>query len=189
MIQNIIKLTGIKEHIINEIGVSKLFNNTEQLKLHKNITKVQYNKILMLKETIQQYLEFITLHENTLIDSSITAGEYLIKYFKTLHDKERFVMLCLNGRNEIISTKEVFIGTINECAVYIREIIKIALFENAQSVIICHNHPAGSLNPSSADIAVHKQVKDALEKVKITYTDNMIVTMNCYISFMEKGIF
>ena len=187
MIDKIVKFTGIKKEIINEIGVYSLFNNTVQLKLHK-VTDIQYNKLCMLKELIQDYLECSVINEKIKGNSSTKIGEYLIKYFKTKHDKEHFVMICLNAHNEIISTKVLGVGNVDTCVIYNREVIKTALFENATSVILAHNHPAGSLTPSQNDLALHKKLKQSFMAVNIKLVDNMIITLGAYLSFGEKGM-
>jgi len=184
----IVTLTGIKKEIINEIGIYNFFNNTEQLKLHK-VTDIQYNKAIQLKELIQGYLESSTLQEKIIGSSSRESGEYLVKYFKTLHDKEYFVMVCLNTSNEITAIKVLASGSIAECIIHRRELIKIALFENACNVILAHNHPAGKLKPSNNDLQLHEDMKQALKTVSIGYIDNMIITFDKYYSFVEQGLF
>ena len=82
----------------------------------------------------------------------------------------------------------MFEGTINECHVYNREIIKHCLNNNANSVILSHNHPANSLKPSQADLDVTKKIKIALDTVQIKIMDHIISTANKeYMSFAEKG--
>ena len=97
-------------------------------------------------------------------------------------------MICLNAHNEIISTKVLGVGNVDTCVIYNREVIKTALFENATSVILAHNHPAGSLTPSQNDLELHEKIKKAFHAVNIKYVDNMIITLGAYLSFGEKGM-
>jgi DNA repair protein RadC len=78
-------------------------------------------------------------------------------------------------------------GTINEAPVYPRLIVETALRHQANSIIISHNHPGGSLNPSNADIEVTKRISSAVEAISIKVVDHIIVAGEHYYSFAENG--
>ncbi len=94
--------------------------------------------------------------------------------------------MFLNNQNQVLAFKELFHGTINETAIYPREVVKQALSLNAAAIIFVHNHPSGDPEPSQAD--KHITLKYALELVDIRVLDHFIVAGSKSISFAERGL-
>ncbi|WP_231724656.1 JAB domain-containing protein [Leptotrichia sp. oral taxon 847] len=103
-------------------------------------------------------------------------------------DVEVFKVLFLNSQNELLKEEELFFGTLDRSTIYIRELIKKILNYNAKSIIIVHNHPAGSLKPSNADIFLTKKIKELFDKIEIQLLDHLIISERGYFSFLEGGI-
>lgn len=103
-------------------------------------------------------------------------------------EHEVFCVLFLNNQNQVLQFDEVFSGTVNETPVYPREIVKRALYHNAASVILVHNHPSGETEPSSADMNVTSRLQKALKLIDIEVLDHMIVAGSKITSFAERGI-
>ena len=101
---------------------------------------------------------------------------------------EAFYMCCLNSQNQLNYAALVHEGTINEAPVYPRIIVETALRYQANSVILAHNHPGGSLRPSSADIEVTRKISEALKTISVKVVDHIIVSGNDYYSFAENGL-
>jgi len=125
--------------------------------------------------------------EKPVITSSFKAGNYAITLF-TGRTYEVFYVLCLDSQNRVNYAALVHEGTINEAPVYPRLIVETALRHQANSVILAHNHPGGSLQPSKADIDVTKKIIAALEPISIKVMDHIIVAGDKYFSFAEKGL-
>lgn len=106
-------------------------------------------------------------------------------------DREVFLVMCLNTKNEVIAVHRAHVGSINASIVHPREVLKSAILNNAASIIISHNHPSGNPTPSSEDIDVTERLAKACEIVGIDLLDHLIVTPNeyKYVSFKEKGYF
>jgi DNA repair protein RadC len=100
---------------------------------------------------------------------------------------ECFVVLFLDVKNRLIASEELFRGTLTQASVYPREVVKAALAHNAASVILSHNHPSGTPEPSAADHALTKTLKQALELVDIRVLDHFIVAGKQVYSFAEHG--
>lgn len=106
-----------------------------------------------------------------------------------LRDTQECVRLVsLNTKNYVISTKEVFKGSINTSIVHPREIFREAISVGAVSVILCHNHPSGDPTPSMEDINITKRVKSCGDIIGIELLDHVILGRNKFISLKEKGI-
>lgn len=101
--------------------------------------------------------------------------------------QEFFCTITLNGNGEAISTRVVTIGLLNHTLVHPREVFRDAIIDCAASVILCHNHPSGSLEPSTQDIAIITQLRDAGALIGIQVLDHIIVTKEYHVSMKEKG--
>ena len=97
-------------------------------------------------------------------------------------------MLFLDVKNRLIACEELFRGTLTRTSVHAREIVKAALAHNAAGVILAHNHPSGSCEPSSSDQALTRMLKDALELVEVRVLDHFVVTADETYSFAENGL-
>lgn len=102
---------------------------------------------------------------------------------------EVFVALWLDAQNRLISTEELFRGTLTQTSVYPREVVKRALANNAGAVILAHNHPSGLTDPSSADIALTSTLKQALALIEVKVLDHFVVVSGITpLSFAERGL-
>jgi len=108
----------------------------------------------------------------------------------TLSGKERevFCMLCLDAQHRVISTAELFQGTLTQTSVYPREVVKHALAQNAAAVIFAHNHPSGVAEPSHADEMLTRSLKSALALVDVQVLDHFIIAGAQTMSFAERGL-
>lgn len=100
---------------------------------------------------------------------------------------ESFAVLFLDIKNRLILSEELFRGTLSHASVYPREVVKAALRHNAASVILAHNHPSGSCEPSQADLTLTQTLKQALALVDIRILDHFIVANPHVYSFAEHG--
>ena len=96
--------------------------------------------------------------------------------------------LLLDTKNRIISKELISKGTINQSIVHPREVFKSAIKKGANSIILVHNHPSGSLIPSNADIEVTKRLDKVGDLVGIQVLDHIIVSSNDSLS-MRKGMY
>jgi DNA repair protein RadC len=86
-----------------------------------------------------------------------------------------FAGLFLDNRHRAIAFEELFRGTLDGAEVYPREVLKRCLAHNAAALIVGHNHPSGSCEPSAADRAVTLRLRDALAMVEIRLLDHFVV--------------
>lgn len=101
---------------------------------------------------------------------------------------EVFVVLYLDAQHRVLSSDELFRGTLTQTSVYPREVVKAALAANAAAVIFAHNHPSGVAQPSQADELLTRQLKEALSLVEVRVLDHFIVAGNQTLSFAERGL-
>lgn len=104
-------------------------------------------------------------------------------------DHEIFGALWLDAKNRLITWEELFRGTLTQASVYPREVVKRALAHNAAAVLLCHNHPSGVAEPSSADEMLTQTLKAALALVEVRVLDHFIVAGTAPpLSFAERGL-
>jgi DNA repair protein RadC len=102
--------------------------------------------------------------------------------------QEHFICITLNGANEVLHTRTITMGLLNHSLVHPREVFADAITDRAASIICVHNHPSGTLDPSSQDIAITRQLADAGTLVGIRLLDHVIVTNSGWLSMKEKGL-
>jgi len=102
--------------------------------------------------------------------------------------KEQFNVMYLNSRNEITNDEVLFNGTVNQAAVFPREIMKSAIKYDASGIIIAHNHPSGNPEPSQSDIKITDQIDNASKLLDITLLDHIIIAGDKYTSFVERRL-
>ena len=96
--------------------------------------------------------------------------------------------MFLDAQHRLISTNELFRGTLTQTSVYPREVVKAALRANAAAVIFSHNHPSGVAEPSQSDKLLTEALKSALSLVDVRVLDHFIVAGTSIISFAERGL-
>jgi len=101
---------------------------------------------------------------------------------------EVFAVVFLDAQHRVIETLEMFRGTLTQTSVYPREVVIEALSRHAASVLLCHNHPSGSAEPSRADEMLTHTLKQALALVDVRVLDHFIVTRSAVLSFAERGL-
>ena len=128
-----------------------------------------------------------TPFEKTIVNASHDIAAYLQS---TLQDyrHEVFAVIFLNRANKIKHFEIVSEGGITGTVADPRIILRKALDEDAVSIILCHNHPSGSLKPSRADEELTSKIKEASKYFDIRVLDHIIVSENGYYSFADEGI-
>lgn len=103
-------------------------------------------------------------------------------------EHEVFGILFLDVKNKLIADEIMFRGTLSHTAVYPREVVKMALKYNANSIVIYHNHPSGAPDPSPGDNILTTSLKSVLGQISVNVIDHIIIAGHHYFSYAEKGI-
>lgn len=188
-IKSINCLTGIPESKLKKYAAeNNLFNVLE----HPNTiepNKQQLVKIEFLNEFIATY-RLLKLQENEsqiVFNSPRVAGEYFASLLGGIKDKEKFMAVFLDTSNHIIETRTFSEGSIGEAPIYPRMILKAALDCDCRSLIVAHNHPGGSLEPSIQDRDTTERLISIFAPLQISLLDHIIVANAQYRSMAEHG--
>ena len=121
----------------------------------------------------------------------VMSSPMIVKNFliaKLRHrSSEGFEVLYCDNQNNLIASETLFEGTIDSCAVYTREVVRQCLYHGAAAVLFAHNHPTNNTNPSPADHAITKRLKEALALLDIRVLDHIIVSKVDTYSMAEHG--
>uniref|UniRef100_A0A6M3LSS0 Putative DNA repair protein n=1 Tax=viral metagenome TaxID=1070528 RepID=A0A6M3LSS0_9ZZZZ len=103
------------------------------------------------------------------------------------YDRERLKVLHLDTKNRVLAVENISTGSVDAALVHPREAVKGAVLSNATSVVIVHNHPSGSTDPSGEDILVAQALVNAFSLMKINVLDFVIVGKDALYSFKDVG--
>jgi len=120
------------------------------------------------------------------VRSPQAVTDYLTASLRDLK-REVFKVIFLDKALKILGEKDMFFGTVDEAAVHPREVVREALFQNASSLVLVHNHPSGKVEPSREDYEITQKIKSACQTVSIRILDHIIVGENQYFSFSERS--
>lgn len=126
-------------------------------------------------------------YENPFIKTAKDAFLAAKPYVKN-EKRELFLTLMLNVRSQLISVEIISIGILTATLVHPREVFSPAIQKKAHSIIVIHNHPSSYLKPSTEDLCVTKQLKDASQVMDIPLIDHLIISEENYFSFRENGL-
>lgn len=121
----------------------------------------------------------------------VFASPQAVKHFVQMHLAHRphevFAVLFLDSQNRLIAMEEMFRGTLSQTSVYPREVALRALHHHAAALILAHNHPSGSVQPSPADQALTRSLQSALALLDVRVLDHVIVAQGATLSMAEEG--
>lgn len=131
--------------------------------------------------------ESSVLYPNRKINSPEDAAK-LLEEFLADADREHFVAIYLNIKNEPTAIHTVSIGTLNSAQVHAREVFKGAMLANAAAIIIGHNHPSGDPTPSKEDTKITDALVDIGRIIGIEIIDHIIIGHGRFVSLKAKGM-
>jgi len=156
------------------------------------------NEMYVTESTFEQENQLIAevkhlLYVRLQTRDQVFTSPYATRDYLCLQLSERqqkvFCYLFLDSQRRLIEYQELFVGTINGCSVYPREVVKAALKVNAAAVIFAHNHLSGVAEPSVADQRITERLKSALALLDILTLDHFVIGDNTAVSFAERGLF
>lgn len=147
----------------------------------KNVLPLKF-----VHEVARRYLRR-RIEQREYISSAREVYEYLAHELAH-RSREIFKVLFLDSRGRILAVEELFRGTLNESAVYPREVLSKALDYKAVSLVLVHNHPSGDPSPSSEDISLTRRLLLGAEVLGLQILDHVIIGREGYFSFAEEGL-
>jgi len=157
------------------------------LKELQSVRGVGFTKAIQLKacfELAKRLFETEIEHQQVIYTQDVV--NMMLPELK-FEKQEKLYILLLGPRNYLISKKLVAIGGIDYNTFKLKEVMHIAVKENASSLILVHNHPSGDPSPSKQDVEITKRLTDAGKIIGISVRDHIIIGDGKYISLRETG--
>jgi DNA repair protein RadC len=169
-------------HNLHELG--KL--NCDELKRFRGIGQAKAVTLIAAMELGRRRNQSEAL-EYEQIRGSKDVANYLRPEIGDLSHEE-FWVVFLNRQNKVIDKKKLSQGGMTGTVIDVRLVLKFALEKHATSLIFCHNHPSGNLDPSDADKKITRQLKEAAALMEIPVIDHLIITQSGFYSFADEGM-
>lgn len=186
--------TGSKSHNVFDLSSAILMNSGGFSGLVKSgIREIAGHRGIGIKKAIRIHAAFEMgkrALSSPLQHKTISCPESVWKLLLpsiACQQKEIFWVLVLNNKNQMLMKSAVSVGTISEALVHPREVFYHAIREGGSSIIIAHNHPSGSVEPSKEDIHATKRIADAGKLLGIPLLDHVILSDTRYYSLKEGG--
>lgn len=192
----IILRAGIPGHPITEIAKELMKQNDNKfLNLQRmtdqeltdipGVGPVKVLELRVIMEVMSRYHNE-TIGERPIIRNSRDIYMYF-KYINANLPHEEMWALFLDNSNHVIGKMRSSIGSATATIHDPKKILKAALVRNAQSVILCHNHPSGVLKPSVPDMTITDNFSKACKAVELRFLDHLIVSTEGFYSFHDEG--
>jgi DNA repair protein RadC len=183
-----VSVLQLAQHMLDSFGgIAPLLQaGPQELKRIKGLGPAKRAELAAVLEMARRSLkqEFT---ERTLFDAPGKVKDYLRMHLAG-REHEVFAVLFLDAQNRLIVLEEMFRGTLTQTSVYPREVVKRALQQQAAAVILAHNHPSGTAEPSRADEFLTQTLKSALALIDVRVLDHLVVGQSNVVSLAERGV-
>ena len=193
---SIIFRTGIRDLSVKDVSINVL-SSIESINDLANISVDELASIkgvgLVKAITLLASLELgkrvysNPLNKGTLLNNTMVVHDTFKSLFKSLL-QEKFVVIYLNTKKELIGYDILFVGTLDSTSFHPREVLRGAIKKSASAIIVMHNHPSGNVQPSNNDVILTKQLMHSCEVVGIPLLDHLVTNGNDYYSFFDSGV-
>ncbi|AHG64414.1 RadC family protein [Advenella mimigardefordensis] len=182
-----LSIMQFSQYVLEQAGGPRnlLLSNYQSLRKIKGLGDAKICSFLAAVEFARRHMQD-TMQYHTVLDRPTVVRDFCISLLS--HEVvEKCLLLLVNTRHQLIHYEEASRGTLNQTAVYPREIAATALRHHAWGVILAHNHPSGLAEPSLADIQLTQQLRRGLALLDIRLIDHIIVAGGGAISLAERG--
>jgi DNA repair protein RadC len=173
-------VTKISKNIKKLLDINGYQISLQQLTSIKGVSVATATKLVALFELAEREFK-----DFEIIDTALKAIA-LVPELKTAK-QEHLIVLSLDGAHRLIKKRLISIGTLNASLVHPREVFADAITDRSAGIIVIHNHPSGTLQPSEADINITNRLKEAGVLLGISLLDHVIITKNGHYSFDGNG--
>nr|WP_318383585.1 DNA repair protein RadC [uncultured Enterobacter sp.] len=145
----------------------------------------KYAQLKGIAELARRYYNVRVTEEQSLLSPEMTR-EFLQSQL-TDEAREIFIVIYLDNQNRVLKHSRLFAGTLSHVEVHPRELVREAIKINAAAVILAHNHPSGSAEPSKSDKQMTERVIKCCQFMDIRVLDHLVIGRGEYVSFAERG--
>ena len=189
LIEGLHKITGIKLSTLKDYARNYNIFDIIDHPMTIGVTDKQYEKLRMLKGFINsyQYLRENEAEHRISLRTPEKAGHFFVSQMAYFREKEVIICAYMNSQMHILSCEKISEGSIDQSAIFPREVLKRALQLDCVGIILSHNHPSGSTAPSMEDVNVTKRFTSIFHPLGMKVFDHFIIADNRYLSMNEQG--
>ena len=167
-------------------GLQGLFQcNYQELRKEKGLGKAKAAELAAVIE-ISKRIAKPKISET--LRNSDEAASFLMPFLR--HEtQEKFLVLCLSSKNQLLCMETVFVGTLNSTVVHPREVYQVALRHAAAGILVAHNHPSGDPSPSQEDLKVTQNLIESGKVMGIPLLDHLVIGHGQWQSLRATGMF
>lgn len=182
--QNVVALAS---HLLQHFGslYQVMTADAQSMSVIKGVGEAKLTQIQAVAELGRRFFRAGMAREDALANPQATH-QFLMSMLAH-REREIFMVIFLDNQHRVISSQEMFAGSINSVEVHPREIVREALKINAAALILAHNHPSGIAEPSGADRDITQQIVCAAMLFNIRILDHLVIGQGHYVSFAERG--
>ena len=171
---------ALAQRLLERFGsATEVFDTpVEELASIKDMTMHIAILLKMIPEVSRKYMLAKILDSDDFSDID-RIGKYLINYYIGIN-VETVVLVLLDSQNRWIDLLKIHEGSVNSAAVTMRRLAEAALFKHASKVVLAHNHPSGTTNPSRADVDLTFRVKNLFQLMSIEFLGHIVVAGDEY---------
>jgi DNA repair protein RadC len=165
---------------------SSLMRATTKDLVKLGLTTKEAHRVLAIGQVHARMIQ----ETDTRMKLSSSKDAFVLFSFLKMLNVEEFHALYIDRSNKMLCRKQISIGGISSCVVDVKVILKHAIECGASSIIVCHNHPSGNLEPSAADKKITTTIKEAAKIMDINLIDHIIIggsQHDSYYSFADEG--
>ncbi len=178
----------LAHRLINRFGslAAVMDAKPEELTQVKGVGEHTALFLSMLPQVMRRY-ELSRTREESIINSSADAGEYLLPYFFGTRN-ETVYLLCLDAKGRVLSCSFLAEGGLDQVGLNSRQVVETALEHRASSVILAHNHISGIATPSQADVGLTLALRPLLKSLSVRLLDHLVIADGDFVSMTESGL-
>lgn len=178
----LLKASSIKTDVFNKFieNINTTKEKEEEYSFSSSKEDKEIIKCLCISEL---YRREVSNNKDFRIKSTSDSLPYFLEYADK--KQEHFILLTLNGANEVIKKHVITIGLVNSTQIHPREVFTEAIKDRACFIIVAHNHPSGSLEPSMEDIAITQRLQSSGQIIGIKLLDHIIISTKGHCSIMN----
>ena len=169
-----------------EIKAFNLYTLLTDADIRNNLKNEKIKTLLKNICNVAEIFSYTKVKQTEQLSNPVQVVEFLKTILKK--SNENMIAIYMTAQNKIIDYEIVSTGTVGRSAVYPSKVAKSALLKNARSVIMAHNHPAGTNRPSQNDIIATDALQKALKTVEVVLLDHIIIANEDYYSFKDNNL-
>ncbi|MFI8226376.1 DNA repair protein RadC [Pseudomonas sp. NPDC085632] len=177
----------LARHLLNQFGSLRVLLEADLTAFSEQLGlgPAKYAQLQAVLEMARRHLAE-RMRKKPALENPQVVRDYL-KAMLRHEPHEVFGCLFLDSKHQVLNFEALFRGSIDNTSVHPREVVKRSLANNAAAVILCHNHPSGSTDPSQADRLLTKRLQKALELIDVRVLDHFIIGDGEPLSMAECG--